>query len=352
MLLMGLSGCYYEIPTPSTAKFPRGEFYYSMDLSPGYDKLMVGSDQGVHVYQMDPFKEMWYVPFDDSVVSVVFSTVNDIAAAKLSGSERIPEPKEESYSVILFKATTGSVNRVWDESSNQSFFGTPKLTFSPDGMKLVSARVLDGVSIQNVFLGIGRRAEKPISSCTEVKIHAFDGDGMAWSPDGKLLAFDSICVTDSVFLIDAKSGDLVERMEKDPANPTRVSAHTLVFNSTGTLLAGDMQSAVVIWNAKNGDLVKSFTLPNGTTRGPFALTVAFSPDDTLLASGWDNGAIVVWNVETGEVVKTLQEAGEAVNTVLFYGNDRIITQSASEIKVWDLATGKGTTYLGGSAPAP
>jgi len=348
LVLLTLSACY-KIPTPSSSRPSGPESYSSMALSPSGDRLVVGSDQGVHVYQMEPFTELWFVPFESGVMAVDFSPTDDWMVAKLGGSERFPEPKYESRSVILLNAMTGSKVRVWEAEEYYQGSGITKLEFSPDGTELILGRYSDVIEIQNVFTGDSRKLVE-YSSAGIPKENSVGG--VAWTPDGKYIAFDTTCVDYSVVLVDAKNGKLLISMDQIPEKAIGVGVHTLVFNSDGTLLAGDLQFKVAIWNSTSGREVESFTLPNGTIRGPFALTVAFSPDDTWLASGWDNGAIVIWNVETGEMVKTLQESGEAVNTVLFYGNDRIITQSASEIKVWDLATGKGTTYLGGSVPAP
>ncbi len=319
-----------------------------MVLSPQKDKLVVGSNLGVQVYQMDPFKELWFGPFESGVVAVDFSPSNNLIAIKSGGPERTVVPEDGIHLVILLDATTG--NRVGGWEEHESFGeGLSKIAFSPDGTQLISGRWSDSVVIRDLSTGW----ERTLNQYASIGILKTDFvSGIAWTPAGNQIAFDSIALDYPVVLIDAGSGKLMVSMDQLPRDSIWTGARTLVFNSDGTFLAGDLQFKVAIWNSVSGREVESFTLPNGTIRGPFALSVAFSPDDTLLASGWDNGAIVVWNVKTGEVVKTLQEAGEAVNTVLFYGNDRIITQSASEIKVWDLATGKGTTYLGGSAPVP
>jgi len=351
MFLPCLSGCY-SVYTPTTTAPSGPESYSSMALSPSGDRLVVGSDQGVHVYQMEPFTELWFVPFSSGVGAVAFSPKDDVVGVKLWGSERIPPPEsgENIHTVILFDADTGKQIYIWDEIEGFPDSGMMKLSFSPDGANLVSGRNFNRLSIHDVFTGKGKTVDLLPASGTLVEFSVW---GVAWLPTGSQIAFDMPCQHDPVVIVDSISGEVINTMYLDSEFSSLTGVNTLVFNSTGSFLAGDLKSAVAVWNSATGERVKNFELADVTARRkPFALTVAFSPDDTWLASGWDNGAIVIWNVETGEMVKTLQESGEAVNTVLFYGNDRIITQSASEIKVWDLATGKGTTYLGGSVPAP
>jgi len=347
--LFGLSGCYASY-VPSASGGGRVESYSSMALSPSGDRLVVGSDQGVHVYQMEPFTETWFIPFSSGVGAVDFSS-KDVVAVKLLKSERFPtpDPRESGHTVILFDGSTGSQLHIWDDEDTSSF--PPNLVrpaFSPDGSELITAMRDNRLSIRNTLTGIKRTLDGPVLSGFIAQESIY---GVAWTPTGKEIAFDMNCENDPVVLLDSVKGRLVVMMDEDYS--TRHSVRTLDFNSTGTLLVGDLKASIVIWDVGTGKQIWNFKLPH-VVRGTasWSRSAAFSPNDTMVVSGWYNGAIAVWNVETGEVVKTLRESGETVDTVLFYGNDRIITQSASEIKVWDLATGKGTTYLGGSAPAP
>jgi WD40 repeat protein len=57
----------------------------------------------------------------------------------------------------------------------------------------------------------------------------------------------------------------------------------------------------------------------------WVLSVAFSPDGRLLASGsWDDGTIKLWDVATGSLVRTLSGHTGAVNSVAFSPDGRLL----------------------------
>ena len=74
-----------------------------------------------------------------------------------------------------------------------------------------------------------------------------------------------------------------------------------------------------------------------------AMGFKFSPDSTLLASGWSGGTIILWDVETGEQVRELKvhTIYDCVFSVAFAPDgDTLISGTGSEIIMWDVRTGK------------
>jgi WD40 repeat protein len=95
--------------------------------------------------------------------------------------------------------------------------------------------------------------------------------------------------------------------------------------------AGDNEP--VVWKAHGDDV----------------MSVAFSPDGKLLASGGfhDDPTIKLWDVSTHKHVRTLKGHRYAVNSVVISPDGTKLASGSSDrtIKLWDVATGENTATL-------
>jgi parallel beta-helix repeat protein len=181
---------------------------------------------------------------------------------------------------------------------------------------------------------------------------------VAFSPDGRLLASGSCgqrnsiggCIQGEIKLWDVASGSLVRTL----------TGHTgvvlsVAFSPDGRLLAsgscgqrnsigGCIQGEIKLWDVASGSLVRTLTGHTGVVR-----SVAFSPDGRLLASGSYDDTIKLWEVASGREVRTLTGHTADVESVAFSPDGRLLASGSDDetIKLWEVASGSLVRTLTG-----
>jgi WD40 repeat protein len=97
-----------------------------------------------------------------------------------------------------------------------------------------------------------------------------------------------------------------------------------------------MDSTIRIWRASDGGLVRVIT---GHTSG--VLTVAFSPDGSLVASGGNDQTVRLWRVSDGRLMGTLVGHTSWINSVAFSSDGTLIVSASgdAEIRLWSVSNG-------------
>jgi WD40 repeat protein len=190
---------------------------------------------------------------------------------------------------VLAVANRDEAVEVWDASAGKRLRTlkgtgdrTVALAFSPDG-SLLAAVANGGISstatgLQQVVLW-NVEAEEVVT-----RVPAPEVCGVRFSPDGKLLAWES---GTAVGFIDATTGKHIHSYD---AHTGPVTA--LAYSPDGKLIAtGSEDGTVRVWNPDTGE-------PVGALRGhkDHVYAVAFSPDGKWLASGGRDHATAVWEV--------------------------------------------------------
>ncbi len=113
---------------------------------------------------------------------------------------------------------------------------------------------------------------------------------------------------------------------------------SVAFSPDGKLLAtGGADGEVRLWQVADGKKLLTF---KGHTSWIWSL--AFSPDGDTLASGSDDYTVRFWNISTGKCCQTLQGHTSQVWSVAFSPEGQTLASSSSDqtIKLWNVSTGE------------
>ncbi len=147
-------------------------------------------------------------------------------------------------------------------------------TFTPDGKTLIISRRDETVFIDMESLQLVKSLQVTISGDLQ-----FDANGRLLEIVGRWL--------DPIQVIDFETKDVIFTIQPENS-PITVSE----FSPYGLLATGSESGTVAIWDWKTGNLLREIQA------SPFALisSLAFNPDNSLLAVGDDNGIVTLWDI--------------------------------------------------------
>jgi WD40 repeat protein/transcriptional regulator with XRE-family HTH domain len=110
------------------------------------------------------------------------------------------------------------------------------------------------------------------------------------------------------------------------------------------LAAGTTNGEMRLWNVSSGT-----TLPTFQTHTDWVRAVNFHPDGSIIASSGDDQTIRLWDVSTGHCLKTLQGHTGRVRSATFNPDGNIIVSGGDDqiIRLWDVSTGRCLKTLQG-----
>ena len=134
-------------------------------------------------------------------------------------------------------------------------------------------------------------------------------------------------------------------LSKSAFTETFGSIMSVVFSPDGKLLAtGGDAAEVRLWQVADGKPLLTY---RGHTH--WVLSIAFSPDGQTLASSSNDQTVKLWDVNTGQCLRTLHGHTNWVWSVAFSPDGRTLASASFDrtIRLWDVSSGQPLRTLEG-----
>ncbi len=210
------------------------------------------------------------------------------------------------------------------------------LAFSPDSAKLVSG-CNNG---SNIVTSVANGAILAACPGYVTSGRAAAVTSVAFSMSGIMA---SACEDGTIRVFDSSGNSLWTSTSSPDAHTTNVTG--VAFSPDGSLLASaSMDQTVKIWSTSTWTLVQTL---GGNTNG--ATCVAFSPDGQKVVAGNGDGSVKICNWSSGNCLVSVAAHALPVTAAVFTPDGtRIISGGDDDsIRVWSTSTGAGILTLGG-----
>lgn len=236
--------------------------------------------------------------------------------------------------IKLFDSNTGKLLHILEGHSDR----ISSMTLSPNSKILATGswdktirlwRIKDGSLIRKIGW------DYLIESIT----FSHDGKMIAGGCAGVTSSFDETQYGGTIRLWNIKTGEVLCTFKRHKNNVL-----TLSFSPDDKMIAsGSKDNTIKIWNLDDCSLAR--TINNGCD----VYSIAFSPDGNIIASGGSDGKIKLWNSYDGELIKTLSGHDGKVYSLDFSSDVLHLISGGRDktIKIWRIIDGGLTSYLKG-----
>ena len=276
--------------------------------------------------------------------SLTEDQTDPLLARQLAAAAWAASPTAQANSAMTTLLTEQQRDSMLIGSSSQ----VNAVTFSPDG-KLVADAGLDGfIRVWNTRTG--SPVGKPMP-CTSAPAPSFapnnplgaNATAVVFSPGGRMLA--SAASDGTVRLWNPATGALRANFNNPDVDGFDMNAEAgLAFSRDGKVLIAAVGGVIRLWNTATGKQIG--TPLTEVTHGKTipVVSLALSPDGTMLAAGTVDGRILLWNTATWRQTSTINSAGPGtlVDSVAFSPDGKALAgqNNSGQIQLWNPVTGR------------
>jgi WD40 repeat protein/uncharacterized caspase-like protein len=196
------------------------------------------------------------------------------------------------------------------------------VAFSPDGRFLASSDGQQVVHLWDAGSGVLIRSFRETEDRQRFYVAR---QAIAFSPDGVLLA-------QGYALWDVASGARIRdsyRLDERLPPPTDEVSPAVAFSSDGRrLVIAGARWPTGLWDTASGRLIHAFAKD-----GAEIVSVAYSPDRAIIATGSTDGWTRLWSTETGQLLRTLDRQRATVSSVAFSPDGKWIAAADHDRKI-------------------
>jgi RNA polymerase sigma factor (sigma-70 family) len=183
--------------------------------------------------------------------------------------------------------------------------------------------------------------------------HKFHGTTLAFSPDGKTLVFtgDGNLILHDLPNLSEKAAQplLLEETTHGIPRPGNEPSLLQFLPDGKTLLSGEIDGVVHLWDVGSGQEVRSFGMPDKRLH-----RFALSPDGKLVAIAPQGKAPALWDVESGQMLGRLPGQERILSLAFSPDGKRLAAgiEDSDAIRLWDVATRKEVRSFVGKKEPP